>query len=125
MSWLAKAWSDERLDEVAADTYRLTASRLVIAALVAGLMVFVLRPEVAVLWLLSLYVGEGLALLATRRFKKGRTGTPRERAWFVLASIPITISWSSLATLLWFEGQDHMKIAAVSKIGRASCRERV
>jgi signal transduction histidine kinase/ActR/RegA family two-component response regulator len=111
---LAKAWSDERLDEVAADTYRLTASRLVIAALVAGLMVFVLRPEVAVLWLLSLYVGEGLALLATRRFKKGRTGTPRERAWFVWASIPITISWSSLATLLWFEGQDHLKIAAVS-----------
>lgn len=114
MGWLANAWSDERLDEVAADTYRLTVSRLVIAALVAGLMVFVLRPEVAVLWLLSLYMGEGLALLATRRFQKGRTGTPRERAWFVWASIPITISWSTLATVLWFEGQDLLKIAAVS-----------
>ncbi len=114
MGWLAKAWSDERLDEVAADTYRLTLSRLVIAALVAGLMVFVLRPEVALLWLLSLYMGEGLALLATRRFKKGRTGTPRERAWFAWASIPITISWSTLATVLWFEGQDLLKIAAVS-----------
>ncbi|MFY8208930.1 MAG: ATP-binding protein [Caulobacter sp.] len=114
MGWLAKAWSDERLDEVAADTYRLTASRLVIAALVAGLMVFVLRAEVAFLWLLSLYMGEGLALLATRRFRKGRAGTPRERAWFVWASIPITISWSTLATLLWFEGQDLLKIAAVS-----------
>lgn len=114
MGWLAKAWSDERLDEVAADTYRLTLSRLVIAALVAGLMVFVLRPEVALLWLLSLYMGEGLALLATRRFKRGRTGTPRERAWFAWASIPITISWSTLATVLWFEGQDLLKIAAVS-----------
>lgn len=114
MGWLAKAWSDERLDEVAADTYRLTLSRLVIAALVAGLMVFVLRPEVALLWLLSLYMGEGLALLATRRFKKGRAGTPRERAWFAWASIPITISWSTLATVLWFEGQDLLKIAAVS-----------
>lgn len=114
MGWLAKAWSDARLDEVAADTYRLTLSRLVIAALVAGLMVFVLRPEVALLWLLSLYMGEGLALLATRRFKKGRTGTPRERAWFAWASIPITISWSTLATVLWFEGQDLLKIAAVS-----------
>lgn len=114
MGWLAKAWSDERLDEIAADTYRLTISRLVIAALVAGLMVFALRPLVAFLWLLSLYVGEGLALLATRRFRKGRTATPRERAWFVWASIPITISWSTLATLLWFEGQDLLKIAAVS-----------
>ncbi|OYX03131.1 MAG: hybrid sensor histidine kinase/response regulator [Caulobacter vibrioides] len=114
MGWLAKAWSDERLDEVAADTYRLTLSRLVIAALVAGLMVFVLRPGVALLWLLSLYMGEGLALLATRRFKKGRAGTPRERAWFAWASIPITISWSTLATVLWFEGQDLLKIAAVS-----------
>ena len=114
MGWLAKAWSDERLDEIAADTYRLTISRLVIAALVAGLMVFALRPLVAFLWLLSLYVGEGLALLATRRFRKGRTATPRERAWFVWASIPITISWSTLATLLWFEGHDLLKIAAVS-----------
>ena len=114
MDWLAKAWSDERLDEIAADTYRLTISRLVIAALVAGLMVFVLRPQVAFLWLLSLYMGEGLALLTTRRFRKGRTATPRERAWFVWASIPITISWSTLASLLWFEGQDLLKIAAVS-----------
>ena len=114
MDWLAKAWSDERLDEIAADTYRLTISRLVIAALVAGLMVFVLRPQVAFLWLLSLYMGEGLALLTTRRLRKGRTATPRERAWFVWASIPITISWSTLASLLWFEGQDLLKIAAVS-----------
>jgi len=114
LDWLAKAWSDERLDEIAADTYRLTISRLVIAALVAGLMVFVLRPQVAFLWLLSLYMGEGLALLTTRRFRKGRTATPRERAWFVWASIPITISWSTLASLLWFEGQDLLKIAAVS-----------
>jgi signal transduction histidine kinase/CheY-like chemotaxis protein len=114
LDWLAKAWSDERLDEIAADTYRLTISRLVIAALVAGLMVFVLRPQVAFLWLLSLYMGEGLALLTTRRLRKGRTATPRERAWFVWASIPITISWSTLASLLWFEGQDLLKIAAVS-----------
>lgn len=114
MGWLAKAWSDERLDEVAADTYRLTASRLVIAALVALLMTFALSPRVAVLWLISLYLGEGLALLVTRRFKSGRTGTPRERAWFVWASIPITISWSTLATLLWLKDQDLLKIAAVS-----------
>ena len=99
MGWLAKAWSDERLDEIATDTYRLTLSRLVIAALVAGLMAFALRPLVAFLWLLSLYVGEGLALLATRRFRKGRTATPRERAWVVRASIPITISRLTPATL--------------------------
>ena len=114
MGWLAKAWSDERLDEVAADTYRLTLSRLISAALVAVIMVFALGPAIAAFWLLSLYVGEGVALLTTRRFKDGRTGTPRERAWFVWASIPINISWTTLAILLWLRGEDLMKIAAVA-----------
>lgn len=114
MGWLAKAWSDERLDEVAADTYRLTLSRLISAALVAVIMVFALGPAIATGWLLSLYIGEGLALLVTRRFKDGRTGTPRERAWFAWASIPINISWTTLAILLWLHGEDLMKIAAVA-----------
>jgi signal transduction histidine kinase/CheY-like chemotaxis protein len=114
LGWLAKAWSDERLDEVAADTYRLTLSRLISAALVAVIMVFALGPAIAAFWLLSLYVGEGVALLTTRRFKDGRTGTPRERAWFVWASIPINISWTTLAILLWLRGEDLMKIAAVA-----------
>ena len=114
MGWLAKAWSDERLDEVAADTYRLTVSRLISAALVAIIMVFALGPSIALAWLVSLYAGEGLALLITRRFKDGRPGTPRERAWFVWASIPINFSWTTLAILLWLHGEDLMKIAAVA-----------
>ncbi|ATC32804.1 hybrid sensor histidine kinase/response regulator [Caulobacter vibrioides] len=114
MGWLAKAWSDERLDEVAADTYRLTVSRLISAAVVAVIMVFALGPAIAAAWLLSLYLGEGLALLVTRRFKAGRTGTPQERAWFAWSSIPINISWSTLAILLWLHSEDLMKIAAVA-----------
>ena len=114
MGWLAKAWSDERLDEVAADTYRLTASRLISAALVAAIMAFALGLPIALAWLVSLYVGEGLALLVTRRFKGGHAGTPRERAWFVWASIPINISWTTLAVVLWLQGADLMKIAAVA-----------
>lgn len=114
MGWLTGTWSDERLDEVANDTYRLTGSRLVAAVAVAVVVGIGLGAMTASLWLASLMVGEALAFLITRRFKGGRSGTPRERALFVWASIPINLSWGLLAALLWLDGDDRLRIAAVA-----------
>jgi len=111
---LTGTWSDERLDEVANDTYRLTGSRLVAAVAVAVVVGIGLGAMTASLWLTSLMVGEALAFLITRRFKGGRSGTPRERALFVWASIPINLSWGLLAALLWLDGDDRLRIAAVA-----------
>lgn len=114
MGWLTGTWSDERLDEIANDTYRLTGSRLVAAFAVAVVVGIGLGAMTASLWLASLMVGETLAFLITRRFKGGRSGTPRERALFVWASIPINLSWGGLAALLWLDGDDRLRIAAVA-----------
>jgi len=114
LGWLTGTWSDERLDEVANDTHRLTGSRLVSAVAAAVVVGIGLGAMTACLWLASLMVGETLAFLITRRFKGGRSGTPRERALFVWASIPINLSWGGLAVLLWLNGDDRLRIAAVA-----------
>lgn len=114
MGWLSDTWSDARLDEVAADTYRLTPSRLVSAAVAAVIVGFGLGAMIAVGWLLSLLAGEVLAYLVTRRFRSGRTGTARLRALFVWASVPINVSWAALAALLWLQGQGDTRLGAVA-----------
>jgi signal transduction histidine kinase/CheY-like chemotaxis protein len=102
------------LDEVAADTYRLTPSRLVSAAVAAVVVGFGLGAMIAVGWLLSLLAGEGLAYLVTRRFRSGRVGTARSRALFVWASVPINASWAVLAALLWLQGHGDTRLGAVA-----------
>jgi len=114
LGWLSETWSDERLDEVAADTYRLTASRLVSAVAAAVVVGLGLHPAIAVVWLSSLLAGEGLAFLVPRRFKDGRAGPTRERALFTLASLPINASWAALAAVLWLRGDADMRLAAVA-----------
>lgn len=114
MGWLSDTWSDARLDEVAADTYRLTPSRLVSAAVAAVVVGFGLGAMIAVGWLLSLLAGEGLAYLVTRRFRSGRVGTARLRALFVWASVPINASWAVLAALLWLQGHGDTRLGAVA-----------
>ncbi|PVM87356.1 response regulator [Caulobacter endophyticus] len=111
MQWLDALGADERLDEVANDTRRLTVSRLVSAALVAMVVGIALGPAMAAGWFAALAAGEALASLVIRRFT-GPT-TDRLRALFVLASIPINIVWSWLAVALWmFPGQD-LRLAAL------------
>nr|WP_227878881.1 response regulator [Caulobacter segnis] len=102
------------MDEVAADTYRLTPSRLVSAAVAAVIVGLGLGATIAAGWLVSLLAGEGLAYLVTRRFRSGRTGTARLRALFIWASVPINASWAALAALLWLQGHGDTRLGAVA-----------
>ena len=114
MRRLDAIWADDRLDEVALDTHRLLPSRLIPASLTTLAVAFGLGLPVALGWLASLGLAEGLARLATRQFKPGVRGTPRLRAAFVLAALPINLIWSSLGALLWFAPGPEMKMAAVA-----------
>jgi len=105
-------WADDRLDEVAMDTHRLLPSRLIPALLTTAVAAYALGFAVAVGWLLTLIAGEGLARLATRRFKGGVPGTPRARAAFVWAALPINLTWAGLGAMLWLSTHADLKMAA-------------
>ena len=114
MRWFQSPWADERLDEVAMDTHRLLASRVISAVVVALVIGRALGAPMALTWLACLLAGEGLARLATRQFKPGVTGTPTLRAAFVLAALPINIVWAWLAAMLWLSTVADLKLAAVA-----------
>lgn len=114
MSWLAETLADERLDEVAADIRRLGPSRIISGCLGAAVVGLGLGYAIALAWLASFLTAEGLAFLATRTFGRGRPGKHHERAAFMLAAIPVNGSWAVLAALLWTQGSDKLKIAAVA-----------
>ena len=107
-------WADDRLDEVALDTHRLLPSRLIPAIVSAAVTALVLGATVALLWLASFIASEGLARLATRRFKAGVAASPTERAVFVLMALPINLTWAWLAAMLWLSPVSELKLAAVS-----------
>jgi signal transduction histidine kinase/ActR/RegA family two-component response regulator len=96
------------------DTHRLLPSRLIPASLTTVAVAFGLGLPVALGWLASLALAEGLARLATGRFKPGIRGTLRLRAAFVLAALPINLIWSGLGALLWFAPGPELKMAAVA-----------
>jgi signal transduction histidine kinase/CheY-like chemotaxis protein len=106
--------ADDRLDEVAMDTHRLLLSRLFPALLSAVVAQFALGAPFALCWLAVFLVGEGLARLATRRFRPGVPGTPAMRAAFLLGAMPINLTWSWLAAMMWFSPLPHMRMAAVA-----------
>ncbi|KQZ31252.1 ATP-binding protein [Caulobacter sp. Root1472] len=107
-------WADDRLDEVALDTYRLLPSRLIPAALTTVAVIFAVGAPFALGWLAALAWAEGLARLATRRFRPGVRASPGLRAGFVLAALPINLIWSALGALLWFAPGPELKMAAVA-----------
>ena len=106
--------ADERLDEVAGDVRRLAPSRLVSGLVAASIVALVLGARATLFWLASLLAAEIIAALTVRNFRGGHVGTPGERGRFVLAAIPVNASWAGLATLLWFQGSDRLKVAAVA-----------
>jgi signal transduction histidine kinase/ActR/RegA family two-component response regulator len=105
-------WADDRLDEVALDTHRLLPSRLIPALLTTAVATYALGFPTAVGWLLALAAAEGLARLATQRFKAGVPGSPRARAAFVWAALPINLIWASLAAMFWLSTKADLKLAA-------------
>jgi signal transduction histidine kinase/ActR/RegA family two-component response regulator len=107
-------WADDRLDEVAMDTHRLLPSRLFPALACTALTAYALSWKMALAWLATLVLGEGLARLTTRRFKPGIPGSPAERAVFVWAALPINILWAALGALFWLSTKADFKIAAVA-----------
>ena len=114
MGWLADTLADERLDEVGADIRRLGVSRLISGCLAAGVVGLGLGATIAFVWLAGFLVAEGLATLATRNFGRDRPVSRGDRAAFMLAAIPVNGSWAALASLLWLQGSDRLKIAAVA-----------
>lgn len=114
MGWLADTLADERLDEVGADIRRLGVSRLISGCLAAWIVGLGLGAATALAWLTGFLVAEGLATLACRNFGRGRPVSRGDRAAFVLAAIPVNASWAALAGLLWLQGSDKLKIAAVA-----------
>ena len=114
LRWLVSPWADDRLDEVALDTHRLLPSRLIPATLTAVAVAFGLGLPIALGWLASLALAEGLARQATQRFKPDVPGSPRLRAAFVLAALPINLIWAGLGALMWFAPAPELKMAAVA-----------
>jgi signal transduction histidine kinase/ActR/RegA family two-component response regulator len=96
------------------DTHRLLPSRLIPAIVAAGVTAMVLGVATALLWLTSFIASEGLARLATRRFKLGVPASPSERATFVLMALPINLTWAWLAAMLWLSPLPELKLAAAS-----------
>jgi signal transduction histidine kinase/CheY-like chemotaxis protein len=113
LNWLQTPWADERLDEVAMDTHRLLASRLISAVVVAVLVGRALEPVWVWSWLASLIAAEALARLATRRFRPGFVGTPGLRLAFVMGALPVNLAWGWMAAMLWLSPGDTLKLAAV------------
>ena len=110
-SW--SPWADDRLDEVALDTHRLLPSRLIPAALVTAGVAHALSLGLALSWLVLLLLGEGLARLVTARFKPGVSAPRGLRAGFVLAALPINLTWAGLGAVLWLSQEADFKLAAV------------
>lgn len=110
-SW--SPWADDRLDEVALDTHRLLPSRLIPAALVTAGVAHALSLGLALSWLVLLLLGEGLARLVTARFKPGVSAPRSLRAGFVLAALPINLTWAGLGAVLWLSQEADFKLAAV------------
>jgi len=106
--------ADDRLDEVAMDTHRLLLSRVIPAAMAAGVTQMALGLNFALCWLTVFLASEGLARLATGRFKPGVAGTPTMRAVFLLGALPINLTWSWLAAAMWFSPLHDMRLAAAS-----------
>ncbi|CAN5462608.1 ATP-binding protein [soil metagenome] len=114
MRWFDSPWADDRLDEVALDTHRLLPSRLIPAILATAITSMVLGASIALIWLASFVLSEGLARLSTRRFKPGVSASNTERATFVLMALPINLTWAWLAAMLWLSPIQELKLAAVS-----------
>jgi len=114
LGWLADTLADERLDEVGADIRRLGVSRLISGAMAAGVVGLGLGATIALAWLAAFVLAEGLAALVTRNFGHDRPASRGDRAAFLLAAIPVNGSWAALASLLWLDGSDRLKIAAVA-----------
>jgi signal transduction histidine kinase/ActR/RegA family two-component response regulator len=106
--------ADDRLDEVAMDTHRLLLSRLIPALLSAVVAQFAFGAPLALCWLAVFLLSEGLARLATGRFKPGVPGTRPMRAAFLLGALPINLTWSWLAAMMWFSPLPDLKLAAVA-----------
>ncbi len=114
MGFVADLLADERLDEVATDIRRMGGSRVVSGALAATIVGLGLGVRIALAWLASFLVAEGLAFLAVRGFRPDNKPHRGDRAAFILAAIPVNGSWAALAALLWMNGSDKLKIAAVA-----------
>ncbi|WP_426043885.1 response regulator [Caulobacter sp. DWR3-1-2] len=114
MRWFQAPWADNRLDEVALDTHRLLPSRLIPAIAATAITSMVLGAMTALTWLAGFILSEGLARLATRRFKLGVDASPAERAAFVLMTLPINLTWAWLAAMIWLSPIPELKLAAVS-----------
>jgi signal transduction histidine kinase/CheY-like chemotaxis protein len=98
---------------VALDTHRLLPSRLIPAALVTAGVAHALSLGLALSWLVLLLLGEGLARLVTARFKPGVSAPRSLRAGFVLAALPINLTWAGLGAVLWLSQEADFKLAAV------------
>ena len=96
------------------DTHRLLPSRIISALVVSVVMAPALGLPTSVLWLACLLAGEGVARLATGRFRPGVAGTQALRAAFVLAALPINLTWSGLAAVLWLSDTAEFKLAALA-----------
>lgn len=114
MRWLDALGADERLDEVAKDTLRLTGVRLVSGGFVALVVGAALGVSTAAWWFSALLAGEGLAWLTTRRFAGGAPACDRMRALFLLASLPISMVWTWLAFAFWLHPGADLRLAAVA-----------
>jgi signal transduction histidine kinase/ActR/RegA family two-component response regulator len=114
VGWYDAIWADDRLDEVALDTHRLLPSRLIPALLATAVTTYALSLPIALTWLAALMLAEGLARLATRRFKIDVQGSPGARAAFVWAALPINLIWAALAAMFWLSTQADLKMAAVA-----------
>jgi two-component system, sensor histidine kinase len=114
VSRLSAILADDRLDEVAMDTHRLLLSRLIPAAMAAVITQFALGWSFVLIWLTAFLAAEGLARLATGRFKPGAPGTRAMRAVFLLGALPINLTWSWLAAMMWFSPLPYLKLAAVA-----------
>ncbi|MDI1363282.1 MAG: response regulator [bacterium] len=95
------------------DTHRLLPSRVISAVVVAVVIGRALDWRLALTWLIALLAFEGLARLATRRFKPGVHASHHLRAAFVLGALPINLVWGWLAAMLWLSTTADLKLAAV------------
>ncbi|WP_419320346.1 response regulator [Caulobacter sp. ErkDOM-E] len=96
------------------DTHRLLMARVISAAVAAVVIGGALGAPMALTWLTSLLAAEGLARWTTRQFAPGVPGSPRLRAAFVLAALPINMIWAWLAAMLWFSTTADLKLAALA-----------
>ncbi|MBL8556363.1 MAG: response regulator [Phenylobacterium sp.] len=105
---------DERLDAVAVTARHVLWTRILLGLLAGVLTGYIYWPWLGAAWFAAFAAFEAGSRWATRAVARGEPIADRDHVWQVLCIAGSSVTWVSMATLYWFEGQESFRIAAMA-----------